>query len=330
MDNFRTIDGSGNNPNNFGESGAELRRLLNPAYGSDGEIDDLPRGITAEETGNPFIGPSSLPNPREISNTIADQTESVPNYLDTSDWIWQWGQFLDHDLDLNEGTGEPFFIPLAPDDFLVTRGDFPANEIEIEQAGIVSASTTDGEEQLIAVQSNEELITPLFNDTPVETISLEELMTSEEFVITDEFAEDLEEEFDLDLSVESVQASESDSNDSPTVPEDIPFITFARIPDADESEPLRQYVNEITSFIDGSQVYGSEAERAEFLRANDGTGKLKSQTIDGEELLPQEDPELLSERDDPESFAAGDARVNEQGRFNIGSYSFLERTQSPG
>ena len=156
------------------------------------------------------------------------------------------------------------------------------------------------------------MTTPFFNDTPVETISLEELITSEEFVITDEFAEDLEEEFDLDLSLESVRASESSNDESPTVPEDIPFITFFRIPDDDASEPLRQYVNEITAFIDGSQVYGSEAERAEFLRANDGTGKLESQEINGEELLPPEDPKLLSERDNPESFAAGDVRVNEQ------------------
>ena len=304
MDNFRTIDGSGNNPNNLGVAGADLRRLLEPDFGSDGEFNDLPRGITAKEEGNDAIGPSDLPNPRNISNTISDQTRSVPNYLDTSDWIWQWGQFLDHDLDLNEGgrTEENrFFIPIDPDDFLVTREDFPANEIE---AAVASVPTNDGEEQLIAVQSDEELTTPFFNDTPVETISLEELMTSEEFVITEEFAEDLEEEFDIDLSVESVQASESNGDESPDVPEEIPFITFFRIPDADESEPLRQYVNEITAFIDGSQVYGSEEERAEFLRANDGTGKLESQVVNGEELLPLEEDGVF--------FAAGDARVNEQ------------------
>ena len=303
MNNFRTIDGSGNNPNDLGEAGAELRRILNSAYESDGEFNDLPRGITEKQEGNPFIGPSSLPNPREISNTVSDQTESVPNYLDASDWIWQWGQFLDHDLDLNEGGEEPFFIPIDPEDPLAGR---------IEQAAIVSAPTTDGEEQLLAIQSDEELTLPFLNDAAVETISLEELMTSEEFAVTDEFVEDLEAEFDVDLTAENSQASQSNSNDLQDSSEDVPFITFTRIPDEDSSEPLRQYVNEITAFIDGSQVYGSEAERAEFLRANDGTGKLKSQVVNGEELLPQEAEEFLPERADPESFAAGDVRVNEQ------------------
>ena len=285
MNNFRTIDGSRNNSNGFGETGASLRRILSSAYGSDGVNDDLPRGITESEPDNPFIGPSDLPNPREISNAVSAQTESVTNYLDTSDWIWQWGQFLDHDLDLNEGGEEPFFIPLDPDDPLVNR---------IEQAAVVTAPTNDGEEQLLVIESDEELTLPFLNDTPTETISLEELMSSEEFEVTDEFIEDLETEFDTELV----------DDNSQTLQEDIPFITFTRIPDADESEPSRQYINEITSFIDGSQVYGSEAERAEFLRANDGTGKLKNQIVNGEELLPLEA--------DSEFFAAGDVRVNEQ------------------
>ena len=294
MNNFRTIDGSANNPNNLGQAGSELRRLLTPAYSSDGISDDLPRGIEQDE-GTVFIGPSNLPNPREISNTVSDQTESVTNYLDTSDWIWQWGQFLDHDLDLNEGGDEPFFIPIDPNDPLAPR---------INEAAIVSAPTTDGEEQLLVIESDEELTLPLLNDTPAETFSLEELMSSEEFVVTEEFIEDLEEDFDVDLTTEDSSTSDSSTNDSEAAEDAIPFITFTRIPDANESEPLRQYVNEITSFIDGSQVYGSEEEQAEFLRANDGTGKLKSQIVNGEELLPLEA--------DSEFFAAGDGRVNEQ------------------
>ena len=296
MNNFRTIDGSDNNPNDLGETGARLRRLLDPAYESDDTADDLPRGIIQSEPENPFIGPSNLPNPRDISNQVSAQTESVTNYLDASDWIWQWGQFLDHDLDLNEGGEEPFFIPIDPDDPLAGR---------IEQAAIVSAPTTDGnEEQLLAIESDEELTLPFFNDTPNETISLDELMSSDEFVVTEEFIQELEADFNIDLVAEDSQMTESVASDSQTSAEEIPFITFTRIPDADESEPLRQYVNEITSFIDGSQVYGSEAERAEFLRANDGTGKLKSQIINGAELLPLEA--------DSEFFAAGDGRVNEQ------------------
>ena len=228
MNDFRKIDGSANNPNGWGQTDARLRRILDPAYESDGVNNDLPRGIVESEPGNPFIGASNLPNPREISNTVSVQTESVTNYLDASDWIWQWGQFLDHDLDLNEGGEEPFFIPIDPDDPLAGR---------IEQASIVSVPTTDGEEQLLVVESDEELILPFFNDTPVETISLEQLMSSDEFIVTDEFIEDIEEDFDIDLAIEDLQTAESVESDSQTSSENLPFIAFTRIPDADESEP---------------------------------------------------------------------------------------------
>ena len=305
MDNFRTIDGSGNNPNDLGETGASLRRLLRPAYGSDGVIDDLPRGITENEPGNPFIGSSNLPNPREISNEVSDQTESVTNYLDTSDWIWQWGQFLDHDLDLNEGANEPFFIPVDPEDPI-------ADELP--------RFTPDGSNQsqqvlIIDPEQPEEagLVLPFLGNTaPEGTISLEELITSPDFTPTDEFASDIESDFATTLadgeSELEVEISE----------QGIPFIPLTRIADANESEPLRQYVNELTSFIDGSQVYGSEEERAEFLRAHDGTGKLKSQIVNGEELLPldREESGLGNanplELDKDELFIAGDVRANEQ------------------
>ena len=300
MNNFRTIDGSGNHPDDLGEAGASLRRILDPAFGSDGEVGDLPRGIISQEENNPFIGASVLPNPREISNAVAAQTSSVTNYLDASDWIWQWGQFLDHDLDLNEGGEEPFFIPIDPDDPLVGR---------INQAAVVTASTTDGEEQILVIESDEELALPVFNDTPVETITLEELMLDDRFTATEEFLSNIESTFSIELpDLNPTTASTSTpatASSEPQIPgDDIPFITFTRIPDNDESQPLRQYANDITAFIDGSQVYGSEAERAEFLRTHDGTGKLKSQVVNGEELLPLEEDGVF--------FAAGDARVNEQ------------------
>ena len=312
MNNFRTIDGSANNPDNLGQTGADLRRLLTPAYENDGTFNDLPRGIIEGDEENPFIGPSNLPNPREISNAVSDQTESVTNYLDTSDWIWQWGQFLDHDLDLNEGGDEPFFIPIDPDDPLAPR-------IEgAKGASIVSVPTPGGEQQLLVVESDQELTLPFLDDTVAETISLDELVSSDEFIVTDEFVAELEEDLDINLTTEDSPTSGSVANDASTSEEDIPFITFTRIPDADESEPSRQYVNEITSFIDGSQVYGSEEERAEFLRANDGTGKLKSQIVNGEELLPQDEENSGLDNANPlrldknDLFIAGDARANEQ------------------
>ena len=335
MDNFRTIDGFGNNPNDLGETGARLRRLLNPAYGSDGVINDLPRGITESEPGNPFIGASNLPNPREISNTVSAQTGSVTNYLDASDWIWQWGQFLDHDLDLNEGANEPFFIPVDPEDPIAAElPRFPTGGSNQSQQSQQSQSQS----QLLIIDPQQPeqsgLVLPFLGNTaPEGSISLEELISSPDFApitvpegsisleeltaspglaLTDEFISDIESNFAA-TSVQSELELEVEISE-----QGIPFIPLTRIADASESEPLRQYINEITSFIDGSQVYGSEEERAEFLRANDGTGKLKSQNINGEELLPsdEEDSGLGNANalglDKNELFIAGDVRANEQ------------------
>ena len=305
MDNFRTIDGSDNNPNDLGETGASLRRLLDPAYESDGIIDDLPRGITESEPGNPFIGPSDLPNPREISNEVSAQTESVTNYLNASDWIWQWGQFLDHDLDLNEGANEPFFIPVDPEDPIAAElPRFPPNGSNQSQQLLIIDPEQPQESGLV--------LPFLGNTAPEESVLLEELITSPDFAPTDEFISNIESNF-------AATSADGESELEVEISEQgIPFIPLTRIADANESEPLRQYINEITSFIDGSQVYGSEDERAEFLRANDGTGKLKSQIVNGEELLPldEEDSGLGNANplglDKDELFIAGDVRANEQ------------------
>ena len=302
MNNFRTIDGSGNNPNGLGITNARLRRILSPSY----EDDDLPRGIVEREPDNPFIGSSNLPNPREISNAVSAQTKSVTNSLDASDWIWQWGQFLDHDLDLNEGGDEPFFIPVDPEDPLADelRLYFP-EETNQTQVLLLIDTEQPGESGVVL---------PFLDDTTIEEpIPIDELETSpSDFIATEEFISDLEE----DLTSTSI-ADESDLEVE--ISEDgIPYIPFTRIPDADESEPLRQYINHITSFIDGSQVYGSTEERAAFLRANDGTGKLKNQIINGEELLPfnEEDSGLGNANPlglpENELFIAGDVRANEQ------------------
>ena len=74
----------------------------------------------------------------------------------------------------------------------------------------------------------------------------------------------------------------------------------------------RQLPNEITAFIDGSNIYGSNEERTEFLRSHQG-GKL--QVSEGN-LLPFNDG-TIEENDNPtrqdptELFVAGDVRANE-------------------
>lgn len=72
---------------------------------------------------------------------------------------------------------------------------------------------------------------------------------------------------------------------------------------------IRQQLNEITSFLDGSQVYGSDSVRARALRTLDGTGRLKTSAGN---LLPFNTLGLPNGGGtDPSLFLAGDVRVNE-------------------
>lgn len=107
---YRTYDGSGNNIANpeWGATFVHLQRF-GPANYADG-ISTL-------------AGPLR-PSARTISNEIVAQAEdeSIPNAFGASDFMWQWGQFLDHDLDLTDGStdeaapivvppGDPYFDP---------------------------------------------------------------------------------------------------------------------------------------------------------------------------------------------------------------------------
>ena len=85
----RTIDGTRNNfaHPRWGAAGEKLLRLAQPAY--DDSISE-PAG-------------KARPNPREVSNLVCSQKGSIHDPNNLSDYIWAWGQFLDHELDL---TGE--------------------------------------------------------------------------------------------------------------------------------------------------------------------------------------------------------------------------------
>ena len=136
---IRTIDGSENQPFDEerdiypGQTGAELIHIFPRAF-ADGYNEPRGGGITQ---------PLTLPNTRDISNIIASQGDITGNPLNASDWLWQWGQFLDHDLGLSEGTSitdetpteEIFSIPLTPGDIIygdnftqITVGRIPAEE----------------------------------------------------------------------------------------------------------------------------------------------------------------------------------------------------------
>ena len=191
---YRTINGTCNNITNplYGSVGEQLLRISPVDYGD----------------GKEFPSGQSRPSPREISNILANQTRLIPNEYGASDFIWQWGQFLDHDIDLT-----PSAIPIEPFDIKV-----PLNDTSFDPNGYGN-----------------------------QTISL----------------------------------NRSIHNGGNTI------------------DNPRQQINQITSFIDASNVYGSDDSKANFLRDDKNPAKLK--TSKGN-LLPEVNG----------FFVAGDVRANEQ------------------
>lgn len=100
---YRSIDGTGNNPDhpNWGSAGVALRREAPAAYAD---------GIDQPGGGN-------RPSAREISNTIVAQTtdERIINDRFMSAMIYGFGQFLDHDIDLtNDANPAQWFNVVVP------------------------------------------------------------------------------------------------------------------------------------------------------------------------------------------------------------------------
>lgn len=196
---YRSVDGTGNNLQNrdWGSTDEQLARKSPAAYGD---------GVSTPAGAN-------RPSAREISNVLADHVDAdTPNDRDMTAYIYVWGQFLDHDLDLTTSATptESFNIPV------------PTGDPEFDP-----------------------------NSTGTQVIPL------------------------------------SRSIYDPTTG------TAAGNP--------RQQLNEITAWIDGSMVYGSDATTAAGLRSFSG-GKLKVTTSPVGDLPPT---------DESQSFVAGDIRANE-------------------
>lgn len=215
---YRSIDGHDNNLGNpdWGAAHGPIRVVTSLAF-SDGF--QMPAGLTR-------------PNPRHISNQLFQQNgEFMPDPMALSDYIWVFGQFIDHDITLiHENFSEPMPIRVPPGD------------PHFDPFGTGNA------------------IIPMVRNTIVEG-----------------------------------------SGTGPGNP--------------------RRFSNAITAFIDGSAVYGSDEERAAWLRTfEDGKLKVSSgnllpfNTVNGEytgEIDPFAPFMANMNRATTRFFVAGDDRANE-------------------
>ena len=97
-----SLDGAGNNTTHpiWGSAGFDLMRFCAAAYG---DLLSSPAG-------------AARPSARLISNTVCDAPQGIPNARSLSDWIYGWGQFVDHDLDLTQTADTAFDIPVPAGD----------------------------------------------------------------------------------------------------------------------------------------------------------------------------------------------------------------------
>ena len=186
----------------------------------------LLRGTSGAHYADGRSAPAGQKRPlaRQISNAIFKQQGSIPNASGLSDYIWTWGQFLDHDLSLSIAPQGNLPIPV------------PAFDPEFDPAG-----------------------------TGTQTIVFRRTFSNP--------------------------------------------LTGVTTP--------REQLNLVSSYIDGSMVYGTEPYRARWLRTFVG-GELKVTATPMGDLLPYNDGTQLN-AGNPEQvsyskllFVAGDIRVNEQ------------------
>src|SRR5687768_6639619 len=92
---FRSVDGSGNNLAIPDQGAAETQQIRL------GYRDEFPDGF-----GDAIVTTPERANPRTISNALSAQTGDVLNDRHLTDWAFQWGQWITHDLDLTRNGTE--------------------------------------------------------------------------------------------------------------------------------------------------------------------------------------------------------------------------------
>ncbi len=96
----RSFNGSGNN-------------LANPTWGQ--KQSNFIRIDPTSHYDDGISSPAILnrPNPRDVSNTLGSQATSMLDARGLSDFTWQWGQFIDHDMTRTRITTIPMFIDVT-------------------------------------------------------------------------------------------------------------------------------------------------------------------------------------------------------------------------
>ncbi|XP_078592391.1 peroxidasin homolog isoform X1 [Branchiostoma floridae x Branchiostoma japonicum] len=246
---YRTIDGTCNNMQNqlWGSSITPFTRFLTPIY-EDGFNE--PVGWDTSLQYNGF----TLPSVRHVSNELITTEQNVldPDY---THMLTQWGQFLDHDIDLT-ATAVGRTIPMP---------------------GMNSTSCSETCDNIM----------PCF---PIRIPDDDERITTKDCM-----------PFTRSSAVCGTGETSTLFNNNPIA---------------------RKQINQITSFIDASNVYGSTLDVAQSLRdlSNDD-GLLRVQEgadiSSGMDLLPFQDEVVSSCNQDPKGgdtipcFLAGDVRSNE-------------------
>lgn len=125
----RTYDGSSNNLNNpkWGATHTELTRLAAPAY-----ADKIAAPAGAQRQ-----------NPRKLSNALFAQDGPLSDQMGLSDFVWVFGQFIDHDITLSEGNDEPAMIPVNfPDPHFNPGGAIPSVVIPMTRTAVMEGTGT--------------------------------------------------------------------------------------------------------------------------------------------------------------------------------------------
>jgi len=131
---FRSVDGSGNNLTTPADNaaGSNFTRI-GPAHfaGNDGHT-PIDNGI----------------NPRDVSNIVVGEGDAeVTNAQGLSDWMYAWGQFVDHDLDLMKSGTTPFNIKVPDGD--PNFGDGAV--IGVNRVAMAQGTGTDGQHPATAI-----------------------------------------------------------------------------------------------------------------------------------------------------------------------------------